>query len=338
MAASHVFTPEFVADMRRRYDRFPEYQRPLVAKIATAEYREDDRERIESWVSRLGTEDLSKLTALLRDADHFLHTYNELAFAQLLLDEGWTVEYERPYDLDDGRLTPDWTITRGDVHVVCDVFTAGLIDDRGRIESATRQLIGRLSVIKAPHLVRLDVPHGFQLPAPHQKQLCAEFAKWLRTGVGIGSVWQHSDCTIEVVGPSRGNIDVMATDAMHIVPTATSITTNLRAKAKKYGALRVPLLVAAVKHPDAEADATMFSDCVLGEFVYRSFQLPGGSIVGGTDREPGGAFDGRPELSAAFWLNPYAIGRAEHLLITNPSAARPLPDPLISTLGPVHSE
>jgi hypothetical protein len=335
MPGPNVFTPDFVADMQRRYDRFPEYQKPLISKIATAKYRSDDRERIESWLVRLDSDDIRAFVSLLRNADQFLHAYGELAVAQVLLDAGWSVAYERPYNANGQRLTPDWTLRRGTLHVICDVFTAGLVESRGHSESATREVIGRLSTIEAPYLVNLDVPNGFTLAPTDQKQLCGEFARWVRADVGIGSIWRRNDCTIKIVGPSRGRIVVIATDNVHIVPTAVSITTNLREKARKYGVLGLPLLVAATKHPDAEADELMFADCVLGDLVYRSIQLANGSIVGATVREPGGAFDGRAELSAAFWINPYAIGRLDHQLIPNPAAVRPLPEELIASLTSV---
>lgn len=332
MPTPQIFTPEFVANMRRKYDRFPEFQRPLVAKIATETYREDDRALVESWIARLDPSDVAKLAPLLRKPRHFLHTYGELAIAQLLLDAQCVVTYERRFKVGDQSLTPDWTIQYGEVTIICDVFTAGLLDDRGVVESATRQLIGRLSRIQQPFQVRLDIPHGFALPPAEQKLFCAAFNEWLRSDIGIGSIWRRNECRIEITGVSAEHVTVVATDAMHIVPPATSITENLREKAKKYGVLGLPLLLAAVKHPDAEADQEMFSDCVLGELVYRSVQLPDGSITGGTCHERGGAFDGRSELSAAYWLNPYSIGRLDRMLIANPESVRQLPRALISSL------
>lgn len=332
MTAPQVFTPDFIAQIRRKYDRLPEYQRPLVAKIATDARRAEDRERIELWLARVREDDVRKLVALLRDRGHFLHTYHELAFVQRVLARGWTAEYERRYDVGGRQLTPDWTITLGGVEVICDVFTGGLIEHHGRSEEAIRELIGRLSALEFPHLVRLNVPNGFDLSARDQKQMCVAFATWLGGGVATGSVWHDNNCTITIVGPSHGKVEVIATDGMHTVPTATSITSNFREKAKKYGVLELPLLVAAVRHPDAEASEEMFSDSVLGEEVFRSIQLPDGSFVEGIDHEGGGAFDGRPELSAAYWLDPYAVGRNDQLLITNPTATRPLPERLIETL------
>lgn len=66
---------------------------------------------------------------------------------------------------------------------------------------------------------------------------------------------------------------------------------------------------------------------------HTTLELSDGTIAGGTVRDSGGAFDSRPELSAAFWFNPFALGRTDQLLITNPQAVRPLQESLIATLA-----
>src|SRR5205085_5235597 len=88
----------------------------------------------------------------------------------------------------------------------------------------------------------------------------------------------------------------------HSWKTPSSLAENFHEKAKKYGGLEVPLIVAGVKHYRAETHVTEVEDVLFG-----------------------GVFDKRPELSAAPWVQPHSLPVPRVAFWANPKAARALP-------------
>jgi hypothetical protein len=133
-----VFTPEFVSSVTKRWALVADSGRPLIAKIAVDDDRDDDRQRIERWTSRLHVDDRATMAKRLQSKDQFITAYGELMTAQVLMNAGLMVRYEREFRTGDQLLTPDWSSATPSI--ICDSFTAGLRDDRDKHETSLREI------------------------------------------------------------------------------------------------------------------------------------------------------------------------------------------------------
>jgi hypothetical protein len=327
-----VYPENYRSGILNRFERLPEQSWPLFAKVAALPDWQDYREWIERTVERLHVDDREKLGHLLRQKDNFLHTFGELVTGDLFLDAGATIRYELQHDLGDGAfLTPDWTCHYYGVTFICDVFTAGLLDERAEYEQYVNDLVRRLSTLKAPFTVVAQIP--FTGTFPDAKGTAARFAKWIREAGRVGEVWREGVLTIEIVGTSSEHVLVMAVEPLHEIPVPESIRANIREKGRKYAVLKLPFIVAAVKDHRANVPLSIFEDAVLGDLVYKSVRLPTGRFIEGDYTEPNGAFHSRPALSAAMWINPFSFSLDKVLrVIENANAVLPLPPSFINSL------
>jgi hypothetical protein len=120
---------------------------------------------------------------------------------------------------------------------------------------------------------------------------------------------------------------------MHHVVTPGSVAANFDLKAKRYGVLQLPLIVAAVKHPRAEIADIDVEDVLLGQLAYVSGETADGRIVGATRRLPGGVLSARPAISAALWIYPYSLPTPRVQVWVNVTAMYPLPPDLVEALS-----
>ncbi|HWJ41600.1 MAG TPA: hypothetical protein VNT29_10710, partial [Candidatus Limnocylindrales bacterium] len=257
----------------------------------------------------------------------------ELHVGHDLLRTGCTIRYDDKYQVDGGLLTPDWTAVFDGKTFVCDAFTAGLLDERKAFEDHVTALSARLSKIEAPYFVKVEVAAEAGFTEAERKRITQEFSNAVRRGMAMGTVWRDDGCTIEILGPTADHIEVMTLDPMHLVRTPVSISDTILEKSKKYAALGLPILVAAIPHPRAETNLVMFEDIIRGELIYKSIQMPDGRIIEGIARRTGGVLERRPELSAAMWRNPYTTHPEKAFaMFENDRVVHPLPRSFVERL------
>jgi hypothetical protein len=326
----HVFSQTYIAELQRRWSATPPNGRPLIARIALEDHRQDDRERIEKYIRRLHPDDVPKMTSLLRN--QFETTYGELIVAQVMMNAGFSPRYEPAVRWAAGTLTPDWFMG-GCSPWVCDAFTAGLTEDRNAHETSLREIEARLKAIRAPYTVKLEIVDATIFDSRSRKHFALEVQRWLETRPSVGDSIVLGDAQIEVTVLGGNHVDVITIEPMHIIVTPASLAKNFEAKAKRYAPLNRPVVAAAVKHFRAEIDTVDVEDVLLGTLAYVSAETPTGKIVGRTQRLNDGVFAQRLDLSGAIWINPYRLTQPVVRFWSNPAARWELPDGALKRLA-----
>lgn len=327
---ANLFTSVYFDELQRRWLETPPHGRPLIARIALDDHRQDDRERIERFIERLHPDDAPRMASLLRS--QFEATYGELIVAQVMINAGFSPRYEPSVRWAGGVLTPDWFIG-GCAPWVCDAFTAGLTDDRNAHETALREIEARLTGIAAPYTVRLEIADAAGLDSRLRKQFALKAQRWLDTRPSVGDSIVIGDARIEVAVAGGTHVDVMTIEPMHIVVTPSSLAKNFEAKAKRYAPLNLPVVAAAVVHFRAEIDTVDVEDVLFGTLAYVSGENSTGKIVGRTQRLNDGVFAKRPDLSGAIWINPYRLTQPVVRFWSNPAARWQLPTDSLKRLA-----
>jgi hypothetical protein len=191
--------------------------------------------------------------------------------------------------------------------MICDVFTAGLVQQRDADETALREIEARLAQIPEAYTIKLEVEDAANIDAGGRKKLSAAFARWLSAGRTKGDAASIGNATIEVLLVGGHRLDVITAEPVHIVETPSKLAENFEEKAKRYAPFGLPVIAAAVKHNRAETDATEVEDVLYGQLAYVSRETSTGQIIGRTERLPGGVFACRRELSAAIWIEPFHL-------------------------------
>lgn len=329
-----VFTTEYLDNLKRRWASRPENEWPLVVRIALQDHRDDDRARIEEYARELDSADQPKIARNLQSEKQFITTYGELLIGHVLAAAGLRPRYEPELRSSKGPCTPDWYLD-GCSPVVCDVFTAGLLQQRDADETALRDIEARLAAIGGGYMLRLEVEDASSLDPRGRKEFAAEVERWLQSGVRKGDTIRVGPATLEVLLVGGNRLDLLTTESMHIVQTPAKLSENFEEKAKKYAPLGFPVMAAAVKHHRAEIDETDVEDVLLGQLAYVSRETSSGQIVGRIERLDDGVFAARPELSAAMWLEPHHLPEPVLRVWDNPSPSKAIPGDVLKMLADV---
>ena len=326
-----VFTSDYVERLRERWKSRKERDWPLIVRIALQDRRQDDRDRIEAYVDRLHPDDHAKIIRSLQSEKQFGTAFGELIVGQLLGNVGLAPRYEPELVTAAGKRTPDWYVG-GSFPFVCDVFTAGLPQERDADEKSLREIEARLSEIRAAYTVRLEVPSAGDLDAGGRRNVASRTAQWLATKPQKGESIVIGNAIVEVMLLGGVHVVVIPTEPMHVVETPTKLRENFEEKTKRYAPLGFPVIAAAVKHPLAETDAIEVEDVLLGQIAIVSRETTSGRIVSRTERLPNGIFASRPELSAAVWIEPHHLPEPVVQMWNNPAANKPIPENLLRLL------
>ncbi|HUR81917.1 MAG TPA: hypothetical protein VM733_14225 [Thermoanaerobaculia bacterium] len=288
-----VFTTGYLDDLNRRWASRPENEWPLVVHIALKDRSHDVRERIERYVRELDSADQSKIARNLQSEKQFITTFGELMIGHVLVTAGLRPRYEPELHSSKGACTPDWYFN-GSSPVVCDVFTAGLLQQRDADDTALRDIQARLAAIRGGYMILLEVDDASSLDSRGRKELAAEVERWLQSGVRKGDKLRVRPALLEVLLVGASRLDLLTTESMHIVQTPPKLSENFMEKAKKYAPLGFPVIAAAVKHYRAEIDETDVEDVLLGQLAYVSRETSSGQIVERTERLDDGVFTAEP--------------------------------------------
>lgn len=324
-----VFDTAVTDRLTRRWASQPERDWPTLVRVALLDHRAEDREMIEAYVDRLHPDDRARFVTNLLNEKQFLATLGELVVGEAFARAGERPRYEPEISTQSGVCTPDWLLV-GPETIACDVFTAGLQRTIDADQTSLRELEERLTSIREPYVLKLEVDRASELTPRDRKHIALAVARWLSSRPAIATCRVFAAARFEVMSTGGNYVSVITADPMHIVETPSSVRRNFIEKAKKYGVLNVPLIVAAVKHNRAELESIDVENVLFGEEVYVSRS----SGVAGIARLPGGVFPTCPELSAAMWLEPFHLPPVIRLW-RNSVAARPIAADLASRVAAV---
>ena len=322
-----VFDDAYVQVLSGRWSSRPKNEWPTLAAIALLEHRDVYRAMIEEYVARLHEDDRRRITANLRNEKQFVTTFGELLVGGMFATAGFSPRYEPRLTVGEASYTPDWLIHEP-LLFACDVFTAGLEKDRSAAEKSLRELNARLTRIPLPYILKLEVTRPHELTAHDRREIASAAERWLSTCPAKAALRMFGHATLEVMGTGGEHVSVITAEGMHVVETPPNVPENFIEKAKRYAPLDMPLIVAAVKHYQAEIDTIDIENVLFGTEVFVS--LPSGEEA--MTRQPGGVFATRPQLSAAVWLEPFAYPPVTRVW-ANPVAAKPVPREVLEQLA-----
>ena len=329
-----VFTEEWIEQLERRYGKLPEYQKPVTYFVALREHNQRVRLKIEEWLSALSLPHKaeSELIKRLRSPEHFIHTYHELIFADILRRRGLVPEYEKQID----GLTPDWFVdATGDTPAfILEVFTANVSGERDSERKQIDQLRARLQEI--PVSVAIDI-HTERLTLildnRRSKEIAAKVRNWLLNDSSIGAQLEVDEFTFKVVHYNSDYKTVQPigpASAFMVNPQPMRI--NFQGKVSKYRNVanknKLPLVVGVIADFLTGIGFDALEMTMLGRTIDRLiYDKETGQVTGREiARTNDGLFAKEPTLSAVVWAEMSSIDKAEVRAIHNALATYPLPE------------
>ncbi len=149
-----VFTDDWVQKIRRRYEQYPDYQKPWLYTVTTSDKLQTVRNEIEEWVNWLPQSDRSKVIKNLQ-SKNFIQTYHELAVGNILKRSGYQLEYEKEFD---DNLTPDWYVqpNKGTPAFIVEILTANRSETMEKFDKQENDLLGRIQQIPMDVTLNID--------------------------------------------------------------------------------------------------------------------------------------------------------------------------------------
>jgi hypothetical protein len=270
----HVFTPDWIAEQKRKYAKQPEHARPKRYHFWTSEECQSSRDLIEQWIDPLSPESRQLLITRLRTPKHFEQTYNELAVGDSLRKMGHSVEYE----VDLQGLTPDWFVspTGTASSFVVEVVSSKPPQERARCDDGWEGLRLRFEELTGDAFLHLQPPFDVlgdepvASPSGHrQKQMVQAVKKWLETAPSDGAELSIDGIAILLGGrnPDRDHVSC-AIGCMPFRVDLDPLRKSVKEKAKKYRkvvqALQLPFVVCVIPDFDSGRGLDDLQSAVLG--------------------------------------------------------------------------
>jgi hypothetical protein len=332
-APSHVFTPEWTAEQRRKYGRSPGYARPPLYDFWTADEFSADRDTIERWVDLLPPEARKRVIPKLRTSEQFTQVYNELAVGESLRQMGHAAEYEVEID----GLTPDWTVRpRGDdPGFILEVVASEAPEERSRHDERWDAFRRRLEVVRADAILSVQPPlyDGGETPVPppegpRQKQIVRYVEQWLKSDPPAGEGYAIDGIVIRFLGWRAGGGGVAS--GMLCLPfwvDGGPLRDAIKEKASKYRSIsettRLPFVVCVVPTFGSGRGLQEVQTAALGTEQCRLVQAQEGPPRQENYRDNNGLFAKYPTLSAVTMATLQGP-TVTHMVLHNPSAVFPL--------------
>jgi hypothetical protein len=340
-APCHVFTPEWVADRKRRYGNRPEHARPTLYRAWTSEEDRPHREVIERWVELLPPDRRQRIIPKLRAPEQFQEAYNELAVGDSLRRMGHAPEYE----VEVNGLTPDWLVRprESDPGFILEVVSSMPADDRERHDEGWYALCRRLEALSGGAVLHIQPPffdggNGpvAAPPGPRQKQIARGVALWLKTDPAVGEGLDFDGLLIRFLGrkPNGGGVGCGMSCLPFFVDGAP-LREAVKEKEGKYREVsqstRLPFVVCVVPDFRSGRGIRELEEAVLGRPHARWTEEgpPHQEIY----RDNDGLFAKYPTLSAVT-LGGVRHHQVTHTVLQNPSAIYPLGNDAFPCDGP----
>ena len=329
-----VFTDEFVAEMRHRWEQRKPHERRTLFRVATAPELQCRRDEIEEWVAELPPRTQHAFVRRLQHPDQWLAARNELAVAAQFWRLGYHLKHEKTLQvLHQGKrepLTPDWYVhQKGDI-------PAFLVDVSTRnVSSHTQEddLKCRLEQIPVDACLFVD-PRQAQggLSQQGNKRIAHGVRLWLtkdNPAVGEWACFEGVRCKVEdrCLGCSTLLCEILG----HLWVDVRPLRKKFEEKIDKYKLLatqlQLPLVVAVVPPEAGPYDFTTFDWGLFGTLGVQVFRdATGKSVAQRVTRAGDGLLsDVHPAFSAGIMVLRDPQGEWEMKAIHNPEAASPLP-------------
>src|ERR1051325_256010 len=330
-----VFTEEWIGQLEKRYGRLPDYQKPVTYIVATGDHNQPIRLKIEEWITSLSLqpEVECELIRRLRTPEHFIHTYHELIFADILRQRGFALEYEKQID----GLTPDWFVNaNGKIPAfILEVFTTNISAARNSERHQVSQLRSRLQEI--PVGVALDIQAEkleVELDNQRSKTIAAKVRNWLlNNNLSIGAQLEVDEFTFVVV---HYNSKYERVQPIRPVTTfwvnSQPMRANFHEKISKYRKVanenKRPLVVGVIADFYTGIGFDDLEIILLGSATENVLTIRRRAKAIGREitRTEDGLFAKEPTLSAVVWAEMSSIDKTEVRAIYNSSATNPLPE------------
>lgn len=319
-----VFTDEFVADLRRRYEGKPSSYRSDLYYVGTSPDRSGLRAWVEAVVWRVPQPGRAKLIPRLRSDQHLANTLNELAVGAALQTAGRVAMYE--HDL--AGATPDWYVPGSADHppVIVEVWSKNHEQravGRRRQWQALRDRVSKIPVGVVLNVLSQD------RQGPPSTDVAKELVRHLRAWVAQGVPAAGSQI---VLPPPNGSKDRVARYRFRVAGELPGATHALLTLPGDGGAYSTADALAQIETKIARYAFTAVSTGAA--FVVVIAAQPGTPISKGTLRN---IVDGRQSLEVV--IDPHAHGQIADITLPMNAVDEPRSfNPAMSALGWVQLE
>jgi len=321
----HVFTNDWVEEMRRRYRDKPRHRQSLLYLIATEAECEMLRTEIERFVADLPLHVQSKVIQRFQSERNPWHTYHELVVGSLVKRRGLQIDdYEREWQVNGKRLTPDWVVSTSDgsKSIIVEVFTQNVSDKEAQRNAQLVDLTWRFGEIRVDAVLKISFKSKDRsFDSRRNKKIAVELKRWLEgEDSKVGARRCVEGLQFQVINRNRGFSRIQWVGFSESSgPNPAPLRNNLVEKVKTYGKLvsrhDIPLVVAVVADIRTGCDLEEFENILLDHL-----------------------FVERPELSGAIWARKRQGGNWEMKGFANPCACLPMCPELATALCGEKSE
>lgn len=329
-----VFSEDFVAGMRHRYEQKKSHDRPTLFRIATTDDLQDRRDEIELWVAELRPRARRAFLRRLRHPDQWLAARNELAVAAQLRSLGYHLDYEKKLQvLHQGKgepLTPDWYVQgKGDMPP----FLVEVATIDWPLDTQGDDLKRRLEQILVDACLFVD-PRQAEggLSQQRNKRIARCVRLWLTNDNPAAGEWACFEgvrCKLEDwgLGCPTLHCEILADPWVDMRPLREKIEKKIDRYKRLATEMQLPLAIAVVPNESTPYDFGTFDWALFGSVGLQVFRDASGGF---TDQQVVRDKQGllrrvNPAFSAGIMVLRKPQGQWEMKAIHNPDAANPLP-------------
>lgn len=256
-----MFSKDWIDEVKQKYINRPSYQLPVHYRFIVDQNNEAQREYIESFIHEI--ENISTKIALidkLRNPDTFIQTYNEILFANIFKNSGFSLSYEESIN----GYTPDWVVGSSDnvnfIFEVLTIFAPRKFEQQARQWNEIRQ---RIKSIDHSNFLSISSHNQRIFTALEVNSIIAFIKNWLSKNK-IDSPEEKREVTYDCNG-QRIHFSLLPKSSAHLAPVeclGPIMTTwvdqkrlekSILEKNRKYRKLGLPVVIGV---------ATTFDSCL----------------------------------------------------------------------------
>ena len=343
-AACRRFGPDFVAEHRRKFGKYPPEQRQLTYDIAVNDEYEPWRRWLDDQLALLPSRAADAMARRIWLDEHFWPVNFELAAGAGLRKAGLSAVYEAEWD----GLTPDWTVFVEDAKPLAfiEVHTDHPAPETFGQMRAWHGLVERIKKIPVPVVLQLASGGPVHPPdARTAKRIAQDLKNKLLTQPWATMFLSHGYRFLVMADPRRGGqmTSPLGMHACFVPPSSRAgpvsagrLMTRIEDKVRSYRALAeaydVPLAVAVGAHRFTGVTLDQVDDLLTGLQAPRIiFQFDAGDPYIGSQTvsmAPVPPWQWPGDLAGVLWIENQLPFRLS--VRPNPAARRQLPPELLA--------
>lgn len=338
---SVLFTSAFLEDLKRRYSSMPNYDQPLIYRVATSDELNDVRGELEAWLGELPSRSLPQLVGNLKGTDQtFIEAYHELAVGALLSSLGLQPRYEVSF----ANLKPDWSTcgTAAIPPLIVEVLTLNEPNSFRQTQSALSELYFRLKKIQFPGVVLMVRFNSRDhcLSRNLVAQTANSVQRWLlERSPETGAELRVNKLFFKVVKRDDNPKLRCWLPAECFYANTQRLEKAIQKKVQKYKGVALEhhaaFLIAVAASPVMGLDLNHLCDVLVGSWVVNTTrkEATDGIPEGSTAWIPGGLFArSNRTLSGVLWVwRDFTRWRIQ--VVLNPQATNSIPDGVFPTVA-----